>query len=456
MIITKKALPRRTVLRGMGTTLALPFLDGMMPALTALAQTPANPVRRLSITYIGNGVARNAAGDIEYWRPKTEGPLELSPILQPLEAHHDRLVVVTGLDNKPGFAVRGDPGGAHSRISGSILSGVHPKATIGGDYATGVTVDQLAAKAFGAQTQLPSLELSLFGGEMAGACETGYSCAYVDTVSWASPTQPLPMENNPRAVFERLFGDSGTTDPQARLGQMRRERSILDAIVETTVGLQRRLGARDRAKLADYLESIRSLEQRIQRAEADDTTRELPLVTRPAGVPDSFSDYCKLMYDLQVLAFQADLTRVNTFMMVKELSNQAYPESGVPDGQHGLSHHNENPETIAKYAKLNTYQITMFGYFLEKLQATADGDGTLLDHSLLLYMGGMGNPNMHHPGDLPVLLAGGAGGRLKGGRHMRFEGTPIANLYVAMLDKLGVPVERMGDSTGELRGIWEL
>lgn len=456
MIITKKALSRRTMLRGVGATVALPLLDGMVPALTALAQTPAHPVRRLGVTYFGMGTARNAAGDIDYWRPKTDGGLELSPILQPLEAHRDRLVVVSGLDNKPALSHPGDPGGAHSRICPAFLSATKAKATVGGDYACGITMDQVAAKELSKHTQLPSLELSLFGTEFAGACETGYSCAYLNTISWGGTTQPMPMENSPRAVFERLFGDSGTTDPAARRSQMRAERSILDAILEKTASLKNRLGARDRVKVTEYFDSIRSIEQRIQKAEADDGIRELPLLTAPTGIPDAFPDHAKLMYDLQLLAFQSDMTRVITFMLVKEATSKAYPESGVPDGQHGLSHHGENPETIARYAKLNAYQITMFGYFLEKLQATNDGDGSLLDHTLLLYGSGMGNSNQHHPGDLPILLAGGAAGRLKGGRHIRSEGTPVANLYVTMLDKLGVPVERIGDSSGALQGIWDL
>ena len=456
MIITKKAFPRRAVLRGLGATVALPLLDAMVPAFTALAQSPARPVRRLGITYVAMGQARNIGGDIDYWRPKTEGALELSPILQPLAAFRDRLVVVGGLDNPAGNSRPGDPGGAHSRVAAAWLSGVHPKPTVAADFEAGTTVDQIVAREFGKATQLPSLEMSLFSTEFAGACETGYSCAYTNTVSWASPTRPRPMENNPRAVFERLFGDTGSTDSAVRLARMRTNRSILDSVNEKAVRLQNRLSTRDRVKLTEYLDAIRSIETRIQKAEQETTTHELATLDQPAGIPNEFEEYCKLMYDLQVLAFQADLTRVQTFMMARDLSQKAYPQCGVPDAQHSLSHHQENPESIEKYAKINAYHVSMFGYFLDKMQATRDGDGTLLDHTLLLYGSAMGNSNRHDPTDLPMLLAGGGAGTLKGGRHLRYPGKPVSNLYMTMLDKLGVPTARVGDADGQLEGVWDL
>lgn len=456
MVITRKGLPRRTVLRGLGAAVALPLLDAMVPAFTALAQSPARPVRRLGITYVAMGQARNIGGDLDYWTPKQVGSLELSEILQPLEPFRDRLVVVSGLDNEAANSRVGDPGGAHSRCCPAWLSGVHPKPTVAADFEAGTTMDQIVAKELGRQTELPSLEMSLFSTEFAGACETGYSCAYTNTVSWASPTQPLPMESNPRAVFERLFGDSGSTDPAVRLSRMRTNRSILDSVNEKASRLATRLGSRDRVKLTEYLEAIRGIEMRIQKAEQEKAMHLLPTLDQPAGIPDAFEDYCKLMYDLQLLAFQADLTRVITFMMVRDLSQRAYPECGVPDAQHAISHHQEDPATVAKYAKVNAYHVSMFGYFLEKLQATPDGDGTLLDHVLLLYGSAMGNSNRHDPKDLPMLLAGSGAGTLKGGRHLRYEHKPVANLYMTMLDKLGVSADRLGDADGRLEGVWDV
>ena len=365
--------------------------------------------------------------------------------------------MIGGLDNPAGNSRPGDPGGAHSRVAAAWLSGVHAKATVAADFEAGTTVDQIVAQEFGKATQVPSLEMSLFSTEFAGACETGYSCAYTNTVSWASPTRPRPMENNPRAVFERLFGDTGSTDPAVRLARMRTNRSILDSVSEKAVRLQNKLSMRDRVKVTEYLDAIRSIEARIQKAEQETNTNELATLNQPAGIPNEFEEYCKLMYDLQVLAFQADLTRVQTFMMARDLSQKAYPECGVPDAQHALSHHQENPESIRNYATINTYHVSMFGYFLDKLQATRDGDGTLLDHTLLLYGSAMGNSNRHDPTDLPMLLAGGGGGTLKGGRHLRYPGRPVSNLYMTMLDKLGVPTtDRFGDADGQLQGVWDL
>lgn len=446
MIITRKAIPRRTVLRGIGATIALPLLDGMVPALSA-----ARPVRRLGIIYVGNGAA------MDNWTPAVDGPLsELSPILRPLTPFRDRLLVVTGLDNKPAVALLGEPAGGHGRVGAAFLTGVHAKPTVGADFEASVSVDQIVAKELGQHTQLASLELGLESTEFAGACDAGFSCAYVNTVSWRGPKTPLPMENNPRAVFERLFGDSGSTDPAVRLAHLQDDRSILDSVGDKVVRLRSQLGARDRAKFADYLESVRDIERRIQKAEAQGVG-ELPVLEQPVGVPSSFEEYARLMMDLQVLAYQSDLTRVITFLLVKELSSRTYPEVGVPDPHHPLSHHRDDPEKLAKLAKVNAFHVKQLAYFLGRLESTPDGDGSLLDHLMLLYGGGMGNSNLHDPHNLPILLIGGAAGNIKGGRHIRCsEGTPLTNLYMTMLVKLGVRAESIGDSTGEIKEISEV
>jgi len=445
MIITKKAIPRRTVLRGLGATLALPLLDAMVPALTAQSKTPANPVRRLGTIYIGNGASPG------YWTPVAEGAaFELSPILAPLAPFKDRVVVVSGLDNAPGLQGLGEPGGAHGRCSGAFLTAAHPKPTEGADFRAGKSLDQVAAATLGRQTQLPSLELQLEMVDYAGACDVGYSCAYESTLCWSTPTTPLPMENNPRTVFERLFGETGSTDPTLRLKRMRRDASVLDSVMERTKNLQQGLGPFDRAKLDQYLDAIRAAEQRIQKAESEGA-RELPSVAQPAGIPVLWHDHAKLMFDLQVLAYQSDMTRIITYMLVRDHSTRVYPETGVSEPHHPLSHHQDDPERKAKLAKVNAYHVGLLAYYLAKLQATPDGDGTLLDHVLLMYGSAMGDPNKHDPRNLPFVLAGGASGQLKGGRHLRFpKETPLANLYLTALHKVGVPEERFGDSTGVL------
>lgn len=451
MIITKTAIPRRTVLRGLGATIALPLLDSMVPAMTAQTKTPANPVRRLGIVYVGMGAAPG------YWTPTGEGTSwELSPILAPLAPFKDRLVVLTGLDNPPGLQGIGEPTGGHGRCSGAFLTGVHPKPTEGIDFRAGISLDQLAAAELGKQTQLSSLEMQIESVDIAGACDGGYSCAYVNTLCWSGPTTPLPMENNPRAVFDRLFGESGSTDPAVRLAWMRNERSVLDAVMETTARLQRDLGTFDRIKLDQYLEAVRDAERRIQKAEAEGE-RELPAMAQPAGIPISVTEHINLLFDLQVLAYQSDLTRVGTFMMVRELSARVYPEIDVPDPHHPLSHHADNPEVKAKLAKVNAYNVKLFGDYLAKLQSVPDGDGTLLDHILLMYGSAIGDPNKHDPRKLPILLAGGATGALKGGRHLRYpDGTPLTRLYRTMLRKVGAPLERFTDSTGEVTELAEI
>ena len=444
MIITRMALPRRTVLRGIGATLALPLLDSMVPALTALEKTAARPVRRFSIVYVPNGM------EMGRWTPQLEGTgFEITPILAPAAAFRDTMTVVSGLDLEPAKPGPGEGNGDHARAGGAFLTGVHPKKTEGPDIRAGVSIDQLAAQHIGKETPFGSLELAIESNELLGACDTGYSCAYVNTICWRGATTPLPMENNPRALFERLFGDTNA-DPAARLARIRKDRSILDSVVAEANGLQGRLGARDRAKLDEYLDAVRDVEQRIQRAESRGAS-ELPLVPLPTGIPTVYEDHVKLMFDLQVLAYRADLTRVITFMMGREVSARPYPEVGVSDPHHPLSHHQNDPEKLAKMAKINAYHMTLFTYFLEKLRAAPDGDGSLLDHGVVMYGSGMSESNQHLHTSLPILVAGGAAGQLTGGRHLRFKpGTPITNLYVTLLDKLGAPIEAVGDSTGRI------
>jgi hypothetical protein len=441
MIITRKAIPRRTVLRGIGAALALPLLDGMVPALTAQARTAAKPINRFGVMYVVNGMI------MEKWTPAAEGAgYELTPTLSALAGHRDRFSVLTGLACVPS---PGRPGGAHAKASTRFLTDVSPP-TSETWLDAGVSVDQILAQDAGRHTQLASLELAIESGETAGACDVGFACAYTNTISWRSANTPLPTENNPRVVFERLFGDSGSTDPQARRARIRQDKSVLDSIIAEAATLKGSLGPGDGVKLVEYLDAIRDVERRIQRAE-EQSGRELPLVDHPAGVPDSFDDHVKLMCDLQVLAYQADLTRVITFMLGREFSGVTYPQIGVPDAHHPITHHQQEADKIVKVAKINTYQVTKFAYLLDRMSATPDGDGTLLDHATLIYGTGMGDCNAHDPRNIPVLLAGGGAGHLKGGRHIRYpKETPLANLHLTLLDKLGVNMERIGDSTGRL------
>ncbi len=438
MIITRKAIPRRTVLRGLGTALALPLLDGMVPALSAIRNTPARGMRRFGVVYVPNGMA------MEYWTPKEAGAaFELSPILRPMEPHRDRTLVLTGLD--PG---RG--GGAHAGASTKFLTGVPGRMTDGTGIRSGTSIDQLLGQELGNHTQLSSLELGLDSRDFAGSCDAGYACAYTNTISWRNPTTPLPMENDPRVVFERLFGDSGSTDPVVRRTRIAEDRSILDSVTEKVDDLQRGLGAGDRRKIAQYLDAVRDVERRIHRAE-EQSARALPLVQQPAGVPDGFDEYMRLMFELQRLAWQTDLTRVATFMIGREISGRTYNEIGIPDAHHPLSHHLDDPAKIATMSKINTYHVSLFAEFVETLRATPDGDGSLLDHSLLLYGAGMSNSNAHAATDLPIMLVGGAAGGLVGGRHLTYRrDTPMANLLVAIMETLDVPVEKVGRSTGKL------
>ena len=442
MIIKKLALPRRTFLRGMGATLALPLLDAMVPAASALAQTAAAPVKRLGFIYIPNGA------NMAKWTPATDGRgFDLSPTLSPLEPVREHVIVPTGLAQRQAEAW-GDGNGEHSRASGVWLNGVHPKRTEGADVRAGTTVDQLAAREIGQDTPLPSLELAIENSYVVGNCDNGYSCVYTNTISWASPTTPLPMEHNPRVVFERLFGEGGTT--AERLARMQEDRSILDAVREDMHALQRSLGPDDRTRVTQYLDAVREIERRIQRTEAQAEDATLPEdLSRPVGVPDSFDEHARLMFDLQALAFQADITRVFTFLIGREQTAQSYPQIGVPEPHHATSHHQLDPQKLESYAKINTYHVDLLSSFLQKLNATPDGDGSLLDHSMILYGGGISDGDQHSHIDLPLVLAGGGAGQLDGGRHIRYPtDTPMTNLLLAMLDKVGVRTELLGDSTG--------
>ena len=434
MFITKMSLPRRTFLRGMGATLALPLMDAMIPALSTTSAA-ATPVGRLGVVYVPNGMA------MDTWTPAAAGrSFELSPILQPLAPFRDRLLVVSGLD---GAKSKGSHSGAASRF----LTGFGGTSNAGAVLAS-TSIDQIVAKEFARHTQLASLEISLDTRDEAGSCDAN-PCAMSNTISWHSPTMPVPMENNPRVVFERLFGDVGSTESAARLARFKRDRSILDSVTQSAAALGRRLGPSDRTRLDEYLGGVRDIESRIQKAEEQNAT-ELPVVTEPAGVPVSFDEYAKLMFDLQVLAYQSDLTRVITFMIGREFSGRSYPEIGVSDAHHPLSHHQYDPEKVALMARLNAYHVSLFAYYLEKLRSTKEGDGSLLDHVLLIYGAGMSDSNSHDPRNLPIVLVGG-GGRIKGGRHLKYaDQPPAANLLVSIVDKLGLPVEQIGTSRGKL------
>ena len=447
MMIFKKAIPRRMFLQGMGATLALPLLDGMVPAFATSADTAVKTPVRLGIVYVPNGM-----WPMEKWTPKTEGAYELTPTLEPLSKYKDQFLVLSGLAQKQGLLLPGEGNANHTTTCATFLNGVHPKVTEGRDVRAGVTMDQIAAKELGKDTQFASLEVSLCSTDPVGVCESGWSCIYLSTLSWRTPTTPLPMENKPRALFERLFGDSDSSGKAERLELIRKEKSILDGLTQAVSRLQAGIGPGDRAKLNEYLEAIRDVERRIQLAEKQ-ANREVPKLDRPVGVPEQYDEYAKIMIDLQVVAYQTDLTRVITFVMGREgpYGSRSYPELGISDNHHTLSHHQNNPEAIDKLFQINVYHAQMFAYFLERLKATADGDGNLLDHSLIIYGSGLSNGNIHQHVDLPLLLVGGGGGQIKGGRHIRYPNdTPMVNLHLAVLDKLGLPLDQLGDSTGKL------
>lgn len=445
-IATKKYLHRRTFLKAAGVGIALPLLDAMIPALTAQRLTAAVPVKRLGFVYVPHGAI------MERFTPAAEGSgFEFSPILKPLEPFRDRLVVVSGLAHKTA-----DNAGVHSLSPPTWLSGVRPNEKES-DIRAGVTVDQIAAQRIGQSTAYPSLELATEDHSgLIGACDGGYSCTYINTISWRTPVTPLPMEINPRVVFERLFGEGGT--PDQRAARLRQDRSILDALTRQAGKLKMNLSSTDRVAMDGYLDNIREIERRIQIAEkgaADKVSEKKdPLPGIPAGIPDSFEDHIRLMFDLQVLAYQADLTRVCTFMMARELSQRTYPQAGSHDPHHSVSHHLNNPEKIDTLTRIQTYHMKMFSYYLNRLREVKEGDGTLLDHAMVLYGSNMSNSNLHNHFPLPALLAGGAAGQVRGDRHMKYaDYTPMTNLLMTMLAKLDVPVDRVGDSTGMLAGL---
>jgi hypothetical protein len=446
VIVTKRALPRRTFLKGAGAAIGLPLLGAMVPAFAAV--TPAT--KRLGFVYLPNGVAKNFTG-IDYWTPKGDGAIdELSTILAPLEPYRERLTVVTGIDQRVAEANSEDGAtGDHTKANAAWLTGVRCKRTEGADIECGVSADQIAAGVLGKDTVLPSLELSIDLSVLAGMCDSAYSCVYLNTLSWSAPTTPLPTENNPRVVFERLFGNGGTNEQ--RTAQARQDRSILDFVGADFARLTRAVGPADRVQVDEYLSSVREVERRIQAVERLGDDAGLPALERPPGIPQTFGEHVQLMYELQWLAFQADLTRVVTFMLGRELNFRTYPEIGLTQGHHTMSHHQEKPENIERYAKLNTYQTALFANFLSKLASTPEGDGTLLDHSLFLYGGAFGNPNLHAHLDLPITVVGGRAGRVGGGRRRHVpSGTPLSNLLLTLLGDAGVALETLGDSTGRL------
>ena len=444
MVITRKYIPRRTFLRGAGAVLALPVLDAMTPALSAETARPT----RLAFMQVPNGIM-NLKNE---WAPKAEGPLtEMTRILEPLADFRDRMVVMSGLDSQQAAGLDFEVGGDHPRACTAWLTGTHAKMTSGADLHAGISVDQIAAREFGKETQVASLEIGLEAPEVVGACESAYGCAYYNTISWRNENSPLPMENRPRAIFERLFGEAGTTDPEVRLALRQEERSILDAITEDVRGMRAKLGGTDRNKIDQYLEAVRDVERRMQLAERQ-SNREVPQIDGPHGAPEVFSEYFKLMTDLMVLAWQTDMTRVITFMMGHEMSGRAYPEVGFGDAHHPCTHHQGDPEKIEKTVKINTFHTKMLSYYLDKLRSTSDGDGSLLDHSMILYGAALSDANLHLYTDLPLLLVAGGVGGIKGGQHVRYpKRTPLTNLLVTMLDKAGVPnVGKLGDSTKRL------
>jgi hypothetical protein len=451
MIITKKHLQRRMFLRGLGTTLALPFLDAMVPAFAAPKLGATKPIVRMGFVYVPNGII--SAG----WSPLGEGAnFEFNSTMKPLAPFREHTLVLSGLGQIQGRSY-GDGPGDHARAGASWLTGVHPKKTEGADLRAGISADQVAARALGQVTQFGSLELGVEAPSLAGGCDSGYSCAYTNTISWRNPTSPNPVEVNPRVVFERLFGDGDSTDQKSRLAQMQEQSSILDFVKSGVDRLETKLGSGDRRKLTEYLDAIRDIERRIQKAEQQSASAPLPAMDRPAAAPEEFAPHAQLMMDLMVIAYQSDLTRVITMMLAREGSNRSYREVGVADGHHNCTHHQDDPVKIASTMKINTHHVEQLAYLVNKMKNTPDGDGTLLDHSMLLYGSSLADGNKHTHVDLPVALVGGAGGTLKGGRHIRYpENTPLNNLLLSMLDKSGVRTETLGDSTGELQHLSDI
>jgi hypothetical protein len=435
--VTKKSLPRRTFLKGIGASLSLPLLDAMVPAATAARNVSALNVKRLGYVFMPMGC------DQSRWTPRSETTLdELSPILSSLTPVRDQTTILTNMELQPAYP------GSHATSNSSFLSAAKAKVTESSDYYLGTTADQVAAKQIGQQTQLPSLELAMDLLQTVGQCDNGYACVYQNNLSWSSPTTPLPAEAHPRLVFENLFGEGGS--PEERRAALRKRASLLDSISEDMNRLKRDLGVSDRARVADYLDSIREVERRIQKAESDTKDKPLPDLDRPLGVPSAYRDHARLMFDLQLLAFQGDITRVTTFQIARETSNRTYPEIGVSDPHHPLSHHGNDARKIERLSKINAFHVSLFAEYLEKLKNTPEGNGTLLDNSLLLYGSGIGNPNVHDHSNLPIIVAGGASSGVKGNRHIRYDKpTPLANLHLSLLDKAGVKLDSFGDSNGE-------
>lgn len=434
-MITRKAISRRLMLRGLGSAVAVPLLDSMVPALCGAAK----PFNRFGVVYVPNGMI------MQNYLPTKDGvDYEMTPTLSALEPLREHFQILSGLNCIP---TPGRPGGAHAKASTRFLTDISPP-TSETWLDAGISVDQILAQQIGKNTQLASLELAIESGETAGSCDTGYACPYTNTLSWTGPSTPLPTQNNPRLVFERLFGDSRSTDPKERRERMRQQKSILDSVTQEVSRFKGALPQSDQTKLTEYLDSVRGVERRIQNAETEN--RQLPLVDRPDGIPANWEDHIKLMFDLMVLAYQSDLTRVITLMVGHEQSGMTYPQIGVPDAHHPISHHQREPEKVAKTAKINAYHVKMFTYLLERLRDTPDGDGALLDHMTMIYGAGIADSNSHAPVNIPFLLAGGGAGNLKGGRHTNLKGVPLANLHLTLMDQFGVSWDRIGDSTGRL------
>jgi hypothetical protein len=429
----RNPLPRRTMLKGMGTTLALPFLDAMLPPMRAAVK----PIQRFQAFYVPNGMA------MEYWSPKGEGKdFEITPILEPLAPYRDQMLLFSGIKASWNYI--------HAGASGSFLTGTPRGGRNEIEIIADVSIDQLLGRHFAQETQLASLEICMDLPANAGACTGNLSCAYLDTLCWRSPTQPLPMDWNPRTVFENLFGDSGSTNRAARTERLEEHQSILDSVTGKIADLKRELGPQDQNKLDEFSDAVRDVERRIQRAE-EQSNIELPAMDQPLGAPPVFEDHLALMLDLQLLALRSDLTRVVSFMLSKEQSPRPYPQIGVPEAHHPLSHHNNDPDLVARMSKINRYHAQLFSGYLAKLRATPDGDGSLLDHMIILYGAGISNSNAHSGDNLPLMLVGGGAGRLKGGRHLKYPNKPSqANLLMTIMDKMGYPVEKVGGSNGKL------
>lgn len=444
MILTKKALSRRSLLRGGGAALGLPLLDAMIPVATALAKTPAKPVRRLGYVFMPMGA------DMSRWTPQGDqlGD-DLPPILKSLTPVKDKISVISNMELANAYP------GSHATSNSAFLSCARAKVTESTDYYLGTTADQIAAQHIGGETQLPSLEIAMDLLKLVGQCDNGYACVYQNNLSWSSPTTPLPAEAHPRIVFEMLFGEGGNR--KERQAALQKRASLLDSMREEMQSLQRELGPADRARVAEYLDSVREVERRIQAAEEQAKDAEFPDMDRPLGVPAAFADHARLMFDLQLLALQTDATRVITFQLARETSNRTYPEIGVSDPHHPLSHHGNNPDKIERMSKINAFHVSLFSEFLQNLEKTSDGAGSLLDHSLFLYGSGIGNPNVHDHTNLPTIVAGGAAGKMRGGRHIQYDKpTPLANLHLSLLNKVGVPLDSFADSTGSVDELFDV